>query len=266
MPSAAESNSRSTLTTATGVSGVFCFFFALPVHSAAGGCPPLPPVRFGSCRREAVERPARAGALLHMRSGGVARGLHRERVRSGEAADRRGHRSGAETSEASAGRGRADSGAPQSAVALRAVELDVLDPARTMVTVLAPASNGRDSGLLSRWTPFWRRKPRPVIDTDALVAAWKAAWMKGAHARWNAKLSNANPYATGQERSAWQAGWRWAEQHPDRRSYDPSRLAHRLRRADDSTTPLTRALQLTAMGVTVFWVSRALHRWARGPR
>jgi hypothetical protein len=103
------------------------------------------------------------------------------------------------------------------------------------------------------------------VDTDALVAAWKAAWMKGAHARWQDKPSETNPHAAGQERSAWDAGWRWAQQNPDRRN-DMSRLAHRRRRADDSSAPMTRALQLTAVGVTVFWVSRALHRWARGPR
>jgi ribosome modulation factor len=98
------------------------------------------------------------------------------------------------------------------------------------------------------------------------VAAWKAAWLKGAHGGWHAEPSNANPYTTGQERSAWEAGWRWAQQNPDRRKNGAPRLAHRHRRALDSPAPLTRALQLSAMGVTVFWISRAIHRWARGPR
>lgn len=119
----------------------------------------------------------------------------------------------------------------------------------------------------SRWTGLWRRRhAESGMDTDVVVAAWKAAWSKGAQAQWKAAPSDANPYAAGQERMAWEAGWRWAQQNPDRRNHGMPRLAHRRRRTSDSTTPLTRALQVGAMGVTVFWVSRALHRWATGAR
>ena len=122
-------------------------------------------------------------------------------------------------------------------------------------------------GGLSRWAGLWRRRqPASGMDTDVLVATWKAAWLKGAQGQWEAASSEANPYAAGHERMAWEAGWRWAQQNHDRRNNGVPRLAHRRRRAGDSTAPLTRALQVGAMGVTVFWVSRALHRWAKGAR
>jgi len=156
-----------------------------------------------------------------------------------------------------------------------AVELDAFSATRTIVLVLSSESAG-DSPKWNttptergwtRWTAFWRHgNSASVANTDALVAAWKAAWMTGAHARWKARPSDANPHATGRQRSAWDAGWRWAQQNPDRRNSGTPRLAHRRRRANDSTAPLTRALQVGAVGVTVFWVSRALHRWARDAR
>jgi len=129
-----------------------------------------------------------------------------------------------------------------------------------------PKNNVASAGRKwTRWSAFWRHNDSAtVVNTDALVAAWKTAWMNGAQEAWRSMPSGANPHATGQERSAWDAGWRWAQQNPDRRTYGTPRLAHRHRRANDSTAPFTRALQLGAMGVTVFWVSRALHRWARG--
>jgi hypothetical protein len=146
-------------------------------------------------------------------------------------------------------------------------ELDATGPRHTIACVLSYPSSGKASTGLGLWIGFWRRKKSaPVDDTDALVAAWKAAWMEGAQALWRATPSEANPHAAGQERSAWEAGWRWAQQNPDRRNHDTPRLAHRYRRAGDSNHPITRALQLTAVGMSVFWVSRALHRWARGPR
>lgn len=130
----------------------------------------------------------------------------------------------------------------------------------------APKNNAAPAGRRwTQWSALWRHNNSAVVvNTDALVAAWKTAWMNGAQAAWRAMPSGANPHPTGQERSAWDAGWRWAQQNPDRRTNGTPRLAHRHRRANDSTAPLTRALQLGAMGVTVFWVSRALHRWVRG--
>jgi hypothetical protein len=150
---------------------------------------------------------------------------------------------------------------------LTKAELDATSPRHTIALVLSSPSNVKASNGLGRWTGFWRRKKSaPVDDTDMLVAAWKAAWMEGAQAGWQAKTSEANPHAAGQGRSAWEAGWRWAQQNPDRRNHDTPRLAHRHRRVSDSNRPITRALQLTAVGISVFWVSRALNRWARGAR
>jgi hypothetical protein len=155
-----------------------------------------------------------------------------------------------------------------------AVELDALVTSRTIVLVPSSAADGEapegsttnGSRRWTAWTGFWRQKSSEPLNTDALVAAWKAAWMQGADAAWEAQPADANPHPTGQARSAWHAGWRWAQHNPDRRKHDAPRLAHRYRRTNDSTPRLTRALQVGAMGVTVFWVSRALHRWARGSR
>ena len=119
-------------------------------------------------------------------------------------------------------------------------------------------------GRLSRWTGFWRRtEPKPAENPDLLVALWKAAWSKGAAAGWNALKLDANPYGSGRERLAWDAGWRWSQHNPDRRNDGTQRMAHRYRRADDSTPHLTRTLRLGAVGVSVFLLSRALHRWAK---
>ena len=153
-----------------------------------------------------------------------------------------------------------------------AVELDPLVTTRTIAPVLSSASDdkapeglkGATGRMWTRWTGFWRLSDSaPVASTDALVAAWKTAWKTGARSAWEAQPAEANPHAAGPQRSAWDAGWCWAQHNPDRRKGTP-RLAHRQRRANDSTPHLTRALQLGAMGVTVFWVTRALHRWARG--
>lgn len=162
--------------------------------------------------------------------------------------------------------------APASNSIVAAVELDPLATIRTIALVLSSASDGEapegkgpTGRRWTRWTGFWRLSDSgPGESTDALVAAWKAAWLTGAQAAWDAQPAEANPHAASPERSAWDAGWRWAEHNPDRRTRGTSRLAHRHRRANDSTPHLTRALQLGAVGVTVFWVSRALHRWARG--
>jgi hypothetical protein len=129
----------------------------------------------------------------------------------------------------------------------------------------APAAiNAPTHGRGSRWALFWRRhSPQPGDNPDLLVANWKAAWSNGARAQWKAVSSDANPHATGQERLAWDAGWRWAEQNPDRRNQRVPRLAHRRRRASDSTPHITRTLGLGAIGLTVFLISQALTRWGR---
>ena len=162
------------------------------------------------------------------------------------------------------------------------VELDAPGTIRTIGVVSQSPSDGNDRNSSdgndrnsassstergwARWVGLLRHGQKSPIDTDAIVAAWKNAWMEGAEARWHAKPVTANPHATDREFAAWEAGWRWADQNPDRRNHDTSRLAHPHRRVNDSTKPLTRALQVGAAGVTVFWLSRTLQRWARGPR
>lgn len=70
------------------------------------------------------------------------------------------------------------------------------------------------------------------------------------------------------ERAAWDAGWKWAEQNPDRRSNRAPRFAHPRRRAMDSTltASLKRAAAVGATGVTLYAISKALRRWSRSPR
>jgi len=65
------------------------------------------------------------------------------------------------------------------------------------------------------------------------------------------------------ERAAWDAGWKWASQNPNRRANRAPRFAHPLRRAADATlaASLKRAAAVGATGVTVYALSRALRRW-----
>jgi hypothetical protein len=119
-----------------------------------------------------------------------------------------------------------------------------------------------------RWWNRWRRG-RPTADSnpDVAVAAWKTAWLEGAHAAWATQRVYSNPYAQGAERSAWDAGWRWAAHNPDRRDrHNNSRLAHPHRRASDSALcpSLKRAAAVGATGVTIFAISRLIRRLSRG--
>ena len=152
--------------------------------------------------------------------------------------------------------------------------LTSLTPNLTIVIVLSsdsggPAPAANNTPTHSRWgrlARLWRRdKARPGDNPDLLVATWKAAWLSGAKARWEALSPGANPYTTNQERMAWAAGWRWAHQNPDRRNHGVPRMAHRRRRASDSSPHLTRTLGLGAVGLSVFLISRAVHRWAKAP-
>jgi hypothetical protein len=113
------------------------------------------------------------------------------------------------------------------------------------------------------WSQLWRRRTRTETDSDALVDQWRAAWSDGARARWRAASSAANPFASGPTRSAWDAGWRWAGQHPDRRKETVPRLAHRRRRMNDSPPRLKHAFRLGAAGLAVFAISKALRRRVR---
>ena len=147
-------------------------------------------------------------------------------------------------------------------------------PNLTIVIVPSSVSNGPEPAAnnppthsrWTRWARLWRRdKARPGDNPDLFVATWKAAWLSGAKARWEAQSPGANPYTTNQERMAWAAGRRWAQQNPDRRQQRVPRMAHRRRRASDSSPHLTRTLGLGALGLSVFFISRAVHRWAKAP-
>jgi hypothetical protein len=116
------------------------------------------------------------------------------------------------------------------------------------------------------WAPWEGRRGRrlsPAREPDALVAAWKAAWLKGASAAWAPLLPAPNPYTAEMERAAWDAGWKWASQNPNRRAGRAPRFAHPLRRATDRTfsASLKRAAAVGATGVTVYALSKALRRW-----
>ena len=121
---------------------------------------------------------------------------------------------------------------------------------------------------LTRWWDKWRRRPAsPDPSPDLVVAAWKTAWLEGANAAWAPQRMYSNPYSTGAQRSAWDAGWRWAGRNPDRRSQDSTRIAHPHRRSTDtSLTPsLRRAAALGATGVTLYAISRVVRRWLKDP-
>jgi hypothetical protein len=121
----------------------------------------------------------------------------------------------------------------------------------------------------SKWWARWggRRVP-PSPQPDALVATWKAAWLEGANAGWAPRLSATNPRAAQMERAAWDAGWKWASQNPNRRANRAPRFAHPRRRATDATlsASLKRAAAVGATGVTLYAISKALRRWSRRAR
>jgi hypothetical protein len=122
--------------------------------------------------------------------------------------------------------------------------------------------------LASRLTPrFWKaRHDRATADPDAQVSRWKDGWLEGATAAWSpdaATTDPKNPHPEGLEHSAWDAGFKWAHDHPDRRRSESLRLAHPHRRASDAklTVTLRRAAALGATGVALYAASRALKRW-----
>jgi hypothetical protein len=114
------------------------------------------------------------------------------------------------------------------------------------------------------WARWTGRGEPPAPEPDALVAAWKAAWVKGANAAW-AHQPATNPHQAGMERAAWDAGWKWADQNPDRRTNRAPRFAHPRRRARDTTVTasLKRAAAVSATGVTLYAISKVLRRWSR---
>jgi hypothetical protein len=74
---------------------------------------PVLPVRLRSRGHQAVERQASTASAPHVWARGVARGVHRQRLRPREVVDCRRGRSGAEATKAPAGRNQADRGTPQ---------------------------------------------------------------------------------------------------------------------------------------------------------
>lgn len=115
------------------------------------------------------------------------------------------------------------------------------------------------------WAPWAGRRRTTVAEPDALVATWKAVWLEGANAAWAPHRPVTNPHAAGMEQAAWDAGWKWASQNPNRRANRAPRFAHPLRRASDSTftTSLKRAAAVGATGITLYALTKAFSRWRR---
>jgi hypothetical protein len=122
----------------------------------------------------------------------------------------------------------------------------------------------------SKWWDKLRRRPpaTTAANPDVVVAAWKTAWSEGANAAWAPQRAYNNPYPTGAQRSAWDAGWRWAGRNPDRRNNEAVRMAHPLRRSTDTalTPSLKRAAALGATGVTLYAISKMMRRWLNNGR
>jgi hypothetical protein len=108
-----------------------------------------------------------------------------------------------------------------------------------------------DSNKTGRWSVLGGLWPKTTEESDAFVEVWKKSWLSGADAWW-ATPSSINPNSEDPARAAWQAGWDWAKDHPDRRKAHAVRLAHRNRRATDPARRVPRALKISAAGVGFF--------------
>ena len=111
------------------------------------------------------------------------------------------------------------------------------------------------------WWTRWRRRRQSSL-AEARVARWKAAWLRGANATWQDPHAATNPYDSDTERAAWNAGARWAGEHPNRRTNHAARFAHPQRRASDAKLPyvLKRAVAVSATTLTLYALSRTLWR------
>ena len=113
-----------------------------------------------------------------------------------------------------------------------------------------------------KWPFRDARRPKPTDDSDAFVEMWKRAWLSGADAAWATNPAT-NPHANDPARAAWQAGWDWAKDHPDRRTREHLRLAHSNRRATDPGR-IPRAVKIGVFGLgllaTSRWIWRTLRR------
>ena len=102
------------------------------------------------------------------------------------------------------------------------------------------------------WDLLGRLKRRQAVAGDMVVREWKQSWVKGAQSRWSGVSVSANPYPSGSFRAAaWMAGWRWADQQPDRRQPNVVRFAHPERRVTDTRSRLMRGAQAGAVGLSV---------------
>ena len=102
----------------------------------------------------------------------------------------------------------------------------------------------------------WPRLRPDTSDDDAYVRRWKQSWTRGAQARWRGAVSGDNPHRAGSAAArAWEAGWAWAEQQPDRRTPSIVRFAVPHRRADDRLWTLRRSARAGAVGLSVFAVA-----------
>jgi len=117
-----------------------------------------------------------------------------------------------------------------------------------------------------RWSIWRTLLPSRPDASDAFVELWQKSWMAGAAACW-AKHSSENPNPKDPARAAWQAGWKWAENRPNRRTQHHLRLAHPNRRATDPERWVSRPVKIGAFGVGLFaaagWVWRLRARRKR---
>lgn len=79
---------------------------------------------------------------------------------------------------------------------------------------------------------------------------------------WQYQNNATNPYDCEMQRAAWNAGARWAEENPDRRTNRAGRFAHSQRRASDAKLPyvLKRAVAVSATTLTLYAISKTLWR------
>jgi hypothetical protein len=113
----------------------------------------------------------------------------------------------------------------------------------------------------ARWWTRWRLRGHSSR-AEAQVARWKAAWLRGANAMWQGQNKATNPYDSEVQRAAWNAGAKWAEENPNRRTNSAGRFAHPQRRASDAKIPtmVKRAVAVSATTLTLYAISRTLWR------
>ena len=116
------------------------------------------------------------------------------------------------------------------------------------------------------WARACWLKP-PAESPEGPFQTWKRSWALGANARWANTPMHANPNQPGSPGAkAWRAGWRWAEQQPDRRAIVRVRLAHPYRRWADHPSPVLQSARTAGVGVSTLviaawlWQIRAKRR------